>query len=605
MANLQSKTRDKYGFTFPREISDVQIELMLWKHYKESPYKGLVSDPWDHGLRAARALLSPEQLTISPWTEQHFYDWTTEEFCITWGGASCSKSNDYGLLSMLDWITDPTLTYTVMASTTKEMLKVRSYESVIRYFRILKQNPYFVVPGKESNISTALLNDGDLDDASAMATVKSSLRGVAVKEGSKEKARANLQGAHLPYVRMILDELAQMPEAVMEARTNLSIGCRDFRLFGLANPDSFHDLSAQYSEPDDPLGWAAVDEDTEEWRTVFGKVRHHNGFNSPSVTAEGGESKYPYLINSARIESILKENHGNRDAPMIWTMIKGFPPPTGSVFTVLSDKDLQAFHAQANPIWAPGTRQIAVAGLDPAFTSGGDECVLQPGLVGMLETGSWALALGELVYIPIKASDERPPAYQVADATLDWLRGAGVSAANLAVDDSGTQSVASIIQVEGKIQPIRCNFCMRASELPLSAADSTPANKRVADQATEIWTLFAELVRGGQVRGLASKPASQFTSRTYIPGRRPLKLESKADYKKRTGGNSPDEGDAVALCAMAARKAAGLFPGKEDPQRVWQGSRPVARGRYDLTPNYRTSELPAGYGSFGLDIRRR
>jgi hypothetical protein len=213
-----ASTKRLYGLDWPGDLSEVFIHLLLAKKHRE--YRGLNPghlDPYVHLLTAARALFSAADFTISPWTEQHAHDWTTRDFCVTWGGASCSKSNDYGCFAVLDWITDPTETYTVMASTTKGMLVLRSYEAVLRYFRLLKRNPWFEVPGKESNVTTAILNavDSDTDDT---PTSKASIRGVAVKEGSREKSRANLQGAHLPYVRMILDEMAQLPEAAVDAR---------------------------------------------------------------------------------------------------------------------------------------------------------------------------------------------------------------------------------------------------------------------------------------------------------------------------------------------------------------------------------------------------
>jgi hypothetical protein len=613
MSNLNTKFKTKYGFDFPAETSDPQIELLIWKKWREAPYCELVTGPQaaEHGLRAARALFTRDQLTISPWTEDHFLDWTTEDFIMTIGGASCSKSNDYGLLVMLDWITDPTETYTAMASTTKEMLQVRSYESVIRYFRHLKRNPYFVPPGREIESKTMLINRGDDDSDEADATVKASIRGVAVLEGSKEKARARLQGAHLPYVRLVLDEMAQMPEAAVAARTNLSIGCRNFKFAGLANPDSFHDLASQHCTPDDPRGWNSVSSETGEWRSVYGKVRHHNGEKSPSITEEDGETKYPYLITQSRIDDIVRENRGNADSPDYWTMVKGYPPPEGTTLTVLSNKDLVAFSVQEQPDWHPEHihAQIRVAGFDPAFTNGGDNAVLQTGVVGLLRSGRYALALEEPLYMAIKASEERPITYQLSDQVISILAARGIPVSMLAIDDSGTQSVADIVQVESHVAPIRCDFGSRASEDPISKVNATPAYKRVANQVAEIWVLFAELARNGQVRGLGAVPAAQITSRAFAEGKRPQRLEMKSDFKKRTGNSSPDEGDAVALCALAARKAAGLFPGSDEIIVPWSGAAQSRPGfGVDARSNYSGNSLdtlgPTAYSKSGLDFRR-
>ncbi len=607
MANLNLKTRVKYGFTWPAQMSDPQIELVLWKKWKEAPYNQLVTGPQatEHGLRAARALFSSKDLTISPWTEDHFLDWTTETFVITWGGASCSKSNDYGCMALLDWIVDPIETTTIFASTTKGMLKLRSWESVTRYFRLLKSNPYFSVPGREAAVSTAIINEEE-----TKATEKGSLRGLAVREGSEERARANLAGQHNTYVRTLLDEISQMPRAALDSRVNAKIGSTDYRFFGLANPDSYHDLGASVSVPETEGGWNDVDRETTEWRSSYGKVRHHNGMHSPAITEEGGAERYPYLINQSTVDDLVKESRGNLDSPVVWSQLYGFPPPEGNILTVLSNKDMVAFSTQKEPEWHPEftADHVHVAGFDPAFSNGGDNAVLQTGTVGVLQTGQYALALDDPEYIPIAVSEERPIAYQLSDYVINRLEQLSVPIGNLAIDDSGTQSVADIVQVEGHIAPIRCNFGARASDSPISTINPEPAYKRVGNQVTEIWVLFAELARHGQVRGLTSVPASQFTSRAFVPGRRPQRLESKEDYRKRTGQSSPDEGDAVALCALAARKAAGLFPGSDKKLMPWVGageSNPNF-GR-DPGSNYQSGpggNMPRGYVNSGLDFHR-
>jgi len=171
------------------------------------------------------------------------------------------------------------------------------------------------------------------------------------------------------------------------------------------------------------------------------------------------------------------------------------------------------------------------------------------------------------------------------------LESRGIKVENLAIDDSGSQSVADIVQVESKVAPIRCNFGARASDNPISGINPEPAYKRVADQATEIWVMFAELVRSGQVRGLVGEATSQFTTRSFVEGRRPQRLEPKAKYKQRTGKSSPDEADATALCALAARQAAGLFPGREKKVTPWVGATPWIPKKDPSESGYKSSGL--------------
>lgn len=568
MSNLNLKYRTKYGMTWPVQVHDIQIELMCAKKWRESIYRqGNLLNPGEHMLRAIRALFTHEEWSISRWTEEHAHGWCNEIGLHIMGCASSSKSNDIGGLCTLDWITDPTDTITIMASTSKQALADRSYESVLRYFKLLRANPHFAVPGKEAKTMMAIIND-DEDEFGKVSTSKSAIRGVAVQAGTSDEARANLVGRHMPYVRLICDEFAQMREAAAQARVNLSIGAeRDFKWVTMANPDSLQDMSGRYMEPE--AGWLSVDENTPCWRSRYGLVLHRNGFHSPAVTEEGGKDKYPYLINQGQIDQIIKEEHGNEDAVSVWTMVKGFPPPSGSEVTVLSEADISTFGMKDKAIWdTRGREKIRVAGLDPAFTAGGDGCVWQSGTVALTREGVLVLEFDLPEYVIIEVSNLRPAVYQVADQVAKLCHEKDVPIEHMMVDDSGVQSAADVIQVETGRVPLRCQFGGAASERPVSNSNPTPAKDRFKDQATEIWCMTAEIGRNRQLRSLPDKAAQQFCTRRFRPRTAATSikrsLESKAEYKKRLSGQrSPDEGDAAALCVSAARDVAGLVAGAD------------------------------------------
>jgi len=591
-----SKYRQKYGMSWPSQVHDIQIDLLCAKKWREPTYAaGNLLDPGEHMLRAIRALFSHEDWSISPWTEEHAHAWCTESGLHIMGCASSSKSNDIGGFCVLDWITDPMDTITIMASTSKAALSDRSYESVIRYFKLLKANRQFMVPGKEARTVMAIVND-DEDEYGKLSTSKSAIRGVAVQAGTADEARANLVGRHMPYVRLICDEFAQMREAAAQARVNLSIGAeKDFKWVTMANPDSLQDMSGRYMEPED--GWLSVDENTPHWRSRFGLVLHRNGFQSPAVTEEGGREKYPYLINKPQIDQVIKEEHGNMDAIPVWTMVKGFPPPSGSEVTVLSEADLISFGMQEDAIWdTRGRAKIRVAGLDPAFTAEGDGCVLQSGTVALTREGVLALEFDDPHYIMIEASSPRPATYQVSDQTAQYCSDHNIPITNLMIDDSGVQSVADVVQVETGQVPLRCQFGGAASDRPVSMSNATPAKDRFRDQATEIWAMTAEVGRSRQLRKFPDKAAGQFCTRRFRPRTAASSvkrsLESKKEYKKRlTGQRSPDEGDALALCVAAARDIGGLWAGADITNLV--GVQP--RMGSDCPGSKRMSNLSRGY----------
>jgi hypothetical protein len=526
-------------------------------------------------LRAARMLFTPQQFVISPWTEQHAEDWCRETFCITWGCASSGKSNDYGCFSLLDWITDPFETVTIMASTTLGMLEMRSLESTIRYFKILKSHPSLAFPGKYVPIKHTIMN---YDDDENSTTPKASVKGVAVKQGNTDKARADLQGAHLPYVRLILDELSQMPEAAEQARYNLSIGARDFRFFGLCNPDSVYDLAGRFSVPVD--GWDSVDEHSIYWKTQWGAVRHHNGFDSPAITDPAGEKSYPFLINRKQIDDRLKENHGNDDHPLIWTMIRGWPPPQGSSRTVLTESMIQAFKMHDGVVWERDYRVLAA--FDPAFTSDGDDPVLQIAHLGTSREGVLTLLFTATEVLKIEASKkDRPVVYQLSDQLKELRYKYGFSWDDLAVDDSGTQSVADVIDAENNCRVFRVNFARKASDRPVSSRNSIPACELYRNKITEFYFALVEYAQFGQIKGLPPDAARQFCARRIVEKKRPFMLESKREAKVRLQ-RSPDHADACAILVGLCRERLGVLAGESKfvPGGAVQAASALPRGMF-------------------------
>lgn len=572
----------RYGLDWPRQLPEAYIEMLCAKKWREMPYcKAKLDDPDVHLLRACRLLFTPQQFKISPWTEQHAHDWCHETFCITWGCASSGKSNDYGCFAVLDWLADPTMTVTILASTSKEMLRIRTYESVMRYFKTLKASRAYQVPGKIIKQSMAIVAE-DMPDEEAV-TEKASIRGVAVQEGTVEEARANLQGAHLPYVRLIADELSQMREAVMEARINLMIGTRDFRFFGLCNPDSFFDLAARHSVP--VGGWSSVNEDSDSWRTPHGLVRHHNGFRSPALTRP---DDFPHLISQKNIDAVLQQVHGNMDHPQVWTMVRGFPAPQTIERTVLSFAEVQEHHMQEPVSWATDDR-VVVAGLDPAFTNGGDNCVLRIVELGLGSDGGFLINILPPIFIEVKASVQEPVTYQIARQVIEKSLQHRFSLTDLGVDDSGTQSVADVIDREGQTTVVRFNSSARASDRPVSKLDKRPAKQAFSNLITELWYGAAELGRYGHLRGLDGDTAQQLCLRRIASAKPPYRLETKADTKKRLK-KSPDEADGLVYALGALRVRHGVVPGE-----IWEPNRKMDdMPPHELDRFFGAQQLPVG-----------
>ena len=142
------------------------------------------------------------------------------------------------------------------------------------------------------------------------------------------------------------------------------------------------------------------------------------------------------------------------------------------------------------------------------------------------------------------------------------------------MDSSANQGLGDDLLVYAGADCLQVNSAVRAGEAPLrGAGDLRPARETVHDRGTEAWCVLAEFCKAGQVRGLPPRALEALVTRRFAMrtardagGRRvptapawPLRLEDKAEFRKRFKG-SPDECDACALAALAAKERAGLAP---------------------------------------------
>lgn len=476
------------------------------------------------------------------------------------------NSNDTALLLILDWMVDPFDTVTLLGSTTKQDLKSRSWEAIVRYHNALRHNKAgWLIPGKISKQGQALVNVDD-DDIAASAGEKAGIQGRALNEDGR------LQGAHAKYVRLVVDELAEITnhEAIKVAMANLRVGTESFKFIGLANPESWENPSCQYCMPE--AGPASVDVDTGSWMSTFGCfVRHHDGLKSPCVKDPKLRDRFPFLLSQEEVDATFREAGGNDDAPQFWKMIRGFPVPSGSgVPAVLDARIAEQQHAMDPVAFNPLDLVATSAGVDPAWSEGGDgayraRCYIRRDGFGR----PYLDFTGGLKRLDIHATSSDPPVKQMRDQVIDIMRRPyEASFANTAIDASANQGLADDLLIYAGANCLAVNNSVRASEEPLRANDPRQVKETIYDRGTEAWCVLAEFVKAGQVRGLPAEALRALTSRRFAMKKTksglgtvafPLRLESKDDFKKRFK-HSPDECDACALAALAAKERLGFMP---------------------------------------------
>ena len=567
--------KTRYGADWPAEMPDPLIGMTVGKKWRQLKAACGVEfrDPWVPLLDAAKALLPERYFKVPPWTEEHFHDWVmAEKGCITWGCASCGKSNDYGLLMLLDWITDPYDTVIRLGSTDKQSLKSRSWNAVITYLAALKRNKLgLAVPGKFSKSGYAVLND-DADDSPESVGEKAGIVGVAVNDSEDS---GKLQGAHAKYVRLVIDELATIThhDNIRKAMQNLRVGAEDFRFFALANPASWEDESCRYCVP--PGGPSSVNVDTGLWTSSQGfLVRHHDGLKCVTVVKPETAAEFPFLITEEVVRQNLADCDGNEDSPLYWQMVRGFPVPGATGLPTVLDPKTAAQARVTERLGRVAAMQLGLrflgsaAGIDPAWTEGGDGAVRVRCDVYADQFGRVILDFTDGVEsLPIRASDPRPAVQQMRDATIEIMRRPGEATFHrTAVDASGNQGLADDLLIYAGADCLAVNSAVKASEAPLRAAgDVRPAREIVYDRGAEMWCVLAEFCKAGQVRGLSAETLRAITTRRFAVRAgtsavmQPLRLEDKKSFKARFG-KSPDECDASSLAALAVKERMSVVP---------------------------------------------
>lgn len=483
------------------------------------------------------------------------------------------NSNDYGLLMLLDWITDPFDTVIRLGSTDKQSLKSRSWNAVVTYFAALKawsRNSGIPIPGKFSKSGYAILND-DADDSPESVGEKAGIVGVAVNDSEDS---GKLQGAHAKYVRIVIDELATIThhDNIRTAMQNLRVGAKDFRFFALANPNSWDDDSCQYCIPKD--GISSVNVDTGLWESTRGfLVRHHDGLKSITVTKPETETEYPFLITRSVIDANLADCDGNEDSPLFWKMVRGFPPPVGVNIPTVLDPAVARDQRVSEP--PPHSRVVAcAAGIDPAWSEGGDGACYSLCKIRVADGSDFPiLDFSDLYKLQIKASVNMPVLLQLREQVRSLMNDPGKYTAPLSatgVDSSGNQNLADELDIyiggNGAVRCLAINNAERASDLPIRANTDVIGCKKYRRRDAEAWCVLADFCKAGQVRGLPKPVVDALTKRRFHTNKgstvpiTPLVLEDKDAFKARVFKRSPDEADAAANAALAVKERLGILP---------------------------------------------
>jgi len=527
----------KYGIRSPVKIPDLELELYAFRNRLQPNEGGLGT--FNHFVNVSKMVWP------NPWLEAQVESLCEHDY-VGWAGCGASgKTFGATLFATVWWLANPSKTTVVLTSTTAKMIRKRMWANLQELVRKSRGFPGNMV---DSKMSLQAIKGDDRHSISA----------IAVAEGNTSKAVANIQGIHAERVMVIIDEATDTPEAAFEACTNLSKGCREFKMLVIGNPASKYDPHGRFCTP--AKGWRSVTIEDQHWLTERGMCRRFDGMKSPNISE--GRTKYPYLITHDQVLSAMR--HEGEQSPTFWKYTRGFWSPDGMVKTVLSESIIETYTPTRKLVFT--TNVQVVAGLDPGF--GGDRCVLRFAKVGTAND-KVSILFGDVIHISPNAQLTEPVHYQIANRVKEECSQRGVPPDKFALDSSGEGGgLADILTREWGVVH-RVEFGGSASTIPVSDEDSRLCNEAYDRKVTELWFSMRKWVVEERVGGMDIETLQEFCARMFDDSKRKISVETKTVMKQRTG-KSPDLADAAVVLLDLVRKTAVLEPRATKVDKVWE-----------------------------------
>jgi len=507
----------------------------------------------------------PEKLMIRhPWAEQMIWAALNNKYLAIGGSASSGKSHTMAAWGIANWLSKPKDTLVLMTSTTLREARKRIWGSVMSLLSVIEDAPIKI---RDSIGNASYVNEkGTLIERAGLSLI-------AAEQSRTREATNKLIGIKAKRVLLVADELSELSEAILQAGlSNLSMNPQ-FQLIGMSNPNSRFDAFGIWSEPIN--GWDSVDTHTADgWATKWGgDYIRLDGERSPNIIA--GEAVYPWLPTQEKIDE---------DKALLGPESRGYMRMVRAVFFdsdettgIYGENELTMSKAMSTVEWE-GT-PIKVAGIDPAFTNGGDRTILYTASVGYDTTGQYVIEFGEAIHLNDDATNKAVPrTYQIVRQIKEHCEKRKILPENVAVDATGAGApFCDVLSGEWASGFLRVSFGGKASDKRVSANSKSVGTELYVNRVSELWFVGKELMRTRQVFGVDTDLAQEITSRNYDmikSGTLRVKIESKPEFKARFG-RSPDLADAAFLALDCARQRLGLVA--IDPPEEGKEGRPYRR----------------------------
>ena len=502
----------------------------------------------------------PEKMMVRhPWAEKMIRAAIKNKYLAIGGSASSGKSHTMAAWGIVQWLSQPRDTLVLMTSTTLREARKRIWGSVMSLLS--------VIDGAPIKIRDSIGNAAYVDENGTLIE-RAGLSLIAAEKSKTREAIGKFIGIKQKRVIMIGDELSELSESILQAGlTNLSKN-PFFQMIGMSNPNSRFDAFGVWSEP--KKGWEAIDTQTaDEWTTKWGgKYIRLDGERSPNILL--GEVKYPWLPTAEKLEEdrLLLGAESRGYMRMVRAIFFDSDETTG----IYSEAEMAKSGSLGDVDWAD--KPTTVAGIDPAFTNGGDRTIMYTAEVGYARNGQYVCKLGEAIHLNDDATNKAVPrTYQIVHQIIDHCKRRNISANNVALDSTGAGApFCDVLAGEWEGSFMRVTFGGKASDKRVSMNSQLTGEELYTNRVSELWFVGKELMRTQQIYGISSDLAQEMCARNYDmvkTGSLKVKIESKLEFKARFG-RSPDLADAAFLALDCARQRLGLVA--VDPPKDEKGA---------------------------------
>ena len=557
--NVNENFRVFDGISFPSHWPDYVISLALFRFapiwekkpdYWPFPFPSPTQPNYcgtgrfTHAKEFAR-MVFPQSFEWHEWSEKGVRAMCEHEQTAMTGCTTSGKSCDAALYALCFYLCNISNTAVLIASTTIDGAKKRIWKPLSAYYseyvRKTRDQSSKMIGSPLPSICP--LNENGKRDETAGIHI------VAVAGGELDKGVNKLKGFHPRRLLLIGDETDSVNESVIEVRANLRSVEEEFQCIWLGNnPEPINPLG-QLMEPE-PNGVVAMKH--EEWTSTSGiHCLRFDGFKSPNYE----KKKFTGIITKDTIDAIIRDAHSD-NAPIVWIMVRGLPPPEGADDTVVSEAALRRFNCRDKVSWLSSFTSFA--SLDPS--RGGDACCFRTFKRGHDTQRQLKIECDEIINIPIQANDKvTPPNYQVANKVMELCKARAIPPTEFIVGVSGLGSgVRDVLMREWSPRILEVDEGGGCDTTIVSEENPRPAKEVYDRKVTQLAFDVRNFIEADMLRGLDNVTARQLCSRKhYVKGTgtgKRISIEKKEEMLK-----SPDEADALAFALKLCRDK-GVYP---------------------------------------------